>query len=130
MSNPVKFLALRKPCRDCPFVIAVNFPLGMDRRNEIANSLERGETFPCHKTVTYDDEDGSVIYNQGESRCFGAASVLHKGGHSPMQMEQIAYRLGMGELPEDEQLQIETTYDSLEAFVCGDPEWWADPDET
>ena len=35
----------------------------------------------------------------------------------------------LGELPEDEELQIETTYDSLEAFVCGDPEWWMDPDE-
>lgn len=120
-SNPTKFLALRKPCKDCPFVVAVNFPLGIGRRQEIADSLARGETFPCHKTVTYDD-DGSVIYNQGESRCFGAASVLYKSGHAAMQMEQIAARLGMGEFPQDEQLDIDDTYNTLEAFVDGDPQ--------
>ncbi|AZS07948.1 hypothetical protein PBI_GRAY_96 [Gordonia phage Gray] len=128
MDRVKKYMALKKPCADCPFVKSVNFPLGITRRHEIADSLGRGETFPCHKTVTYDD-DGYARHTGGESRCFGAASVLHKGGDAPMQAEQVAVRLGIADPPYDDQLETDRTYDSLNEFVLGDPEWWRDPDD-
>ncbi|WP_155832210.1 hypothetical protein [Gordonia alkanivorans] len=117
----MKFLALVKPCRDCPFDTAVKFPLGIRRRSEIAEGLRRGETFFCHKTVNYDDDalknDCAV-----ESRCFGAASVLHKNGLAPMQAEQVAVRLGIAQEPREELLETDRTYGSLDDFVLDDPE--------
>lgn len=112
-----RFMALKKPCADCPFVVAHEFPLHASRRQEIAQSLRVGESFPCHKTVTYDD-DGQVVRNRGESRCFGAASVLHKSGEAPMQLEQIAYRLGVADYNPDA-LDREDTFSTLEEFEEG-----------
>lgn len=111
--NAKKYLALKKPCADCPFVVQNAFPLARERRSGIAASLGRGETFSCHKTVEYTD-DGPVT--DESSRCFGAASVLHKSGMSAMQAEQILTRLGYGEVNYDS-YNTDTTFATMQDFV-------------
>lgn len=107
-----RVLSLKKPCADCPFVVANAFPLAAERREQIAESLRGGKTFSCHKTVEYGDGEPDATK---AVRCFGAASVLEKGGDRPMQIEQVARRL----LPDIEPLpDCNGTYDSLDAFVA------------
>lgn len=116
--NARKYLSLKKPCSDCPFVVANRFPLPTQRRQEIATDLRFGKTFSCHKTVEYTD-DGPDTTNS--SRCFGAASVLHKGGNAPMQGDQLAVRLGIAEIKGD--LDRVDTFESLDAFTADGAHW-------
>ena len=118
MADPERYMKLKRPCVDCPFVVANHFPLGRERREGIAESLKFGETFSCHKTVVYRD-DGEPD-TTSSARCFGAASVLYKSRRPPMQIEQIAVRLGIAKPPTDRQLNNDSTYDNLDAFMEDD----------
>lgn len=115
MSDAQRLMALRKPCAHCPFVQANEFPLSTERRTQIAESLRRGETFHCHATIDYGDEDADTSRS---SRCFGAASVLHKGGDAAMQLEQIAYRLGLVGPADTTMLESCGTYADLDDFIA------------
>ena len=46
---------LNTPCESCPFLLTQTRMLRIGRKREIAASLRRGEWFPCHKTVDYDN---------------------------------------------------------------------------
>ena len=59
---------------------------------EIEVSLERA-SFPCHKTIDYDDEDDQRG-TEGSSHCAGALILLEKL-ERPSQMMRIAERLGL-----------------------------------
>lgn len=65
-----------------------------------------------------DDGDEQTTDQSNASRCFGAASVLHKSGLAPMQMEQIAYRLGVADYNPDG-LDRDDTFSTLEDFEEG-----------
>lgn len=69
---------LKKPCKDCPFRSDRQLNhgwLGKRRAEEIAESLE-DNAFPCHKTITYDDED-QAVYSDKTQHCYGALVVLN-----------------------------------------------------
>ena len=120
MTNPKKFLSLKKSCAGCPFSKAETaVKLRYERREGIAATLIQGTTFSCHKTVDYSNEDEP---DTSESvLCFGAASALHKGGYPPVQAERIAARLGFAR-DDYECLETDTTYDSPEDFIYNAPE--------
>lgn len=85
------------PCAKCPFRKDVPIYLRADRRREIAEALIlRDETFHCHETVDYrDDDDGETYGDTTNARpCAGAAkAVMAAGGMG--QMLRIEERLGL-----------------------------------
>ena len=113
MSNlpPEKYFALSEPCRDCPFRSDIDFPLSRERRDDIAESVTRGEQFVCHKTVDYTAEDSRR--QDHATACAGSREVARRSG-VVSQLEQIAERLG---IPVKEVNQSARVYDSLEEWV-------------
>ena len=86
-----------RPCANCPFKGGDSY-LRRDRRAEIAQALQRGQSFHCHETVDYDDHadgtenPGTVTADSKE--CAGAVILTERSGGS-QQMVRIAERLGM-----------------------------------
>lgn len=116
MNKVERYMRLRRPCVDCPFVVKNEFPLTKERRKQIADSLRRSETFHCHKTIEYLDDDEGGYNTENSSRCFGAASVLHNEGRAPMLGEQIAVRLDMADAPVYPEPEDSGVYMSLQDF--------------
>lgn len=89
---------MRRPCASCPFRYDVPGFLTSARAEEIAESILRGESFPCHKTVNYSSEDDDEAFHgvvTSESQhCAGAMILLEHEG-KPGQMMRIAERLGI-----------------------------------
>lgn len=88
---------MASPCEHCPFRTDIGGYLRGDRVREIAESLFRGASFPCHKTTeSWEDEDGESdhIETEDSQQCAGAEIFLAKQGMST-QMSRIAERLGM-----------------------------------
>lgn len=96
------------PCPHCPFRNDIKGYLAADRVDEIADSVLRQQSFPCHKTTEFEDVDyGDVDYErrvntEEEEQCAGAEIFAMKHG-TCSQMRRIAGRLGMrvAELDED-----------------------------
>lgn len=97
---------LTKPCANCPFrndVLSQKGWLGDDRANSIYETLKAGGVFPCHKTVTYDDndcfddEDGDTfVHQESHIFCAGALIMLEKTGEAVgSNAIRIAERLGL-----------------------------------
>lgn len=83
---------LRAPCSNCPFRSDITPFLTEERAEEIADSLEGGATFYCHKTLDYDDMEGEVT---SRSRaCAGSMITMERDGQ-PNQIMRIAERIGM-----------------------------------
>lgn len=91
---------MAKPCADCPFRSDKVFPLMPGRAEEILDSIiDMQQTFPCHKTVDYSDEEDEYegdchISGSDEQHCAGATIFLEKL-ECPNQMMRIAERLGL-----------------------------------
>lgn len=83
---------LTEPCANCPFRIDRPFYLGRERRQEIADDLEGGATFYCHKTLDYNDE-GSEVTSRSRA-CAGSLIAMEKD-EAPNQIMRIAERLGL-----------------------------------
>lgn len=89
---------MTSPCEHCPF--RNDLPegyLGPERIQEIASSLFRGESFPCHQTTeSAEDEDGfsDRVASSDSQQCAGAEIFLLKQGMST-QLGRIAARLGL-----------------------------------
>lgn len=106
------------PCDNCPFRTEPPFYGGLQRAQEIADALERGQTFQCHKTVEYvdsDDNDGETsVPTPGDQHCAGALILLERNG-MPGQLARIAERFGMYD---PSKLDMDApVYDDLEQFV-------------
>jgi|GEM_PF-1951035 len=89
--------AMSTPCDHCPFRNDIDGYLRPDRVSEIAESLFRGGSFPCHKTTeSWEDDDGGsdMVATENSQQCAGAEIFLAKQGTST-QMSRIAERLGM-----------------------------------
>lgn len=81
------------PCEKCPFRRDVTPYLRRARAREIADSLVRHQQpFPCHLTVSY-DEEGEARPSFDELHCAGAAIML-EAMNRPNQLMRIAERLG------------------------------------
>lgn len=92
-------LNLRQPCADCPFVrgVGARMQLHPARVRELATA----ETFACHKTVDYTENEDDDPHADGatEGDCTGAswcAGHLLFREHNPSQMMRITERLRMG----------------------------------
>lgn len=87
---------MRTPCESCPFRTDVAAFLRAERVREIAASVLRGSSFPCHKTTSFEEDDEGdtfVVPGPGEVQCAGAEIFLAHQGQST-QMARIAERLG------------------------------------
>jgi hypothetical protein len=87
---------LRPPCHHCPFRARYqgeNDYLRPGRRLEIVRSVMEGASFPCHETVTHDD-DGHYEHSAGEVDCVGLDIVMAREGLTG-QMVRIRERIGM-----------------------------------
>ncbi len=84
---------LTKACKDCPFRTDNNFHLTVPRVREICASLERDESFSCHKTLDYSNGDDGV-YTRRSMHCAGALVMLEQM-EKPNQSMRIGERLGM-----------------------------------
>lgn len=88
-----QYFNLKKPCKDCPFRTDNGFMLTVPRVQGICESLLRGESFPCHKTTTHDD-DGRHCPDSGRNmHCAGAMIMLEHMGQ-PNQIMQVSERTG------------------------------------
>jgi len=94
------YCKLARPCGGCPFTTDDRFKgLSVDRRREIADSLRRGESFTCHRTVDGFDDDGEAVLGDRARLCAGARATLEVAGEREPQILQIARRLGV-DVPE------------------------------
>jgi hypothetical protein len=110
-----------RPCPHCPFRRDVPGFLSRYRAQQIADSLDRGQSFTCHETNDYpqgglarpcDDETGEAIVTIDSIHCAGAALILEAEGN-PNQLMQVAERLRYYIKPTGSEL----VFRSLEEFV-------------
>lgn len=87
---------MTKPCEKCPF--RTDCPkgwLGASRAAEIAAGITTAQqSFPCHKTIEFDDDGENKLGNKSEQHCAGALILLEKL-EQPNQMMRICERLGL-----------------------------------
>jgi hypothetical protein len=90
---------LVRPCDSCPFRTDRAFFLHGHRAREIARALVKdGQTFQCHKTLEYEDEEDDaghavVKITTNSQHCAGAAIMLEHMKR-PNQWMQISSRMG------------------------------------
>lgn len=90
------YCKLPRPCGSCPFATDDRFAgLGAESRQAIADSLRRGESFTCHRTIEGFDDDGQYVTGDRARLCAGAVATLEAGGEREPQIRQIARRLGI-----------------------------------
>ncbi len=98
VNKPIKGMALKRPCKDCPWRTDVPRYLSPERYKEIAEHLlDRGENFVCHKTVDYsaaDEENGDFAHSLTGSRTCAGAMIWMQHQGKPNQMMQVMERLG------------------------------------
>lgn len=83
------------PCAQCPFRSDRAPFITADRAEEICESITADQApFPCHKTVTYSDDDGERIRSRDEQHCAGASIMLERM-ERPNQHMRVAERLGL-----------------------------------
>lgn len=87
---------LVRPCPHCPFRTDIDGYLRPERAQEIATSIARGATFPCHKTTEYvEDEEGNDLKETATSQmCAGAMIAMEREEH-PNQALRFAERIGL-----------------------------------
>lgn len=86
---------MKKPCKGCPFLKETKPYLTPERGAELAyRTLNPYNTFPCHKTVSYVDEDGPVADLSKAVPCAGFLSMGSR--YNP------SMRLPLGFIPSNE----------------------------
>ena len=87
------------PCEHCPFRVDVPGYLHRVRAVEIAQHLMDDGEFPCHKTVTHDeDEDGEYAVTTGREVACAGAMIAQNAAVGPGQMARVAERLGLADM--------------------------------
>lgn len=112
---------LKKPCSGCPFLRHGDRAVRLRNARRVsevwAAATHAGPTFPCHKTVDYDEEDLSRPQSTQE-HCLGAILAGIASGEGPNQLSRIMLRL-RGIPPEaisDENLKL--VFDSEEEMAA------------
>lgn len=117
MSTDVTFrpFALKRPCGDCPFRSDRTPFLDRERAQDIADSLHADASFHCHKTVSYESEDGAGEVTGDSKHCAGALITMEREGFAN-QMMRIGERLGFYD---PAALVMDSpVHDSLDAWVA------------
>lgn len=111
------------PCEHCPFRTDIDGYLRRDRIIEIAESLFRGASFPCHKTTEEieDGEECELAATADSVQCAGAEIFLAKQGTST-QMSRIAERLGMKVSKLNMKSPVCQSVDEMIRVHCGEDE--------
>lgn len=91
---PFRPFALKRPCGNCPFRSDQAPFLDRERAKDIADALLADASFHCHKTVSYDAEDGSGEVTADSKHCAGALITMEREGFAN-QMMRIGERLGI-----------------------------------
>ncbi len=115
---------LATPCPECPFRTDIDGYLAPGRCREIAESLFRGGSFPCHKTTVpaeYEDGEEDLVAGPNSQQCAGASIFLQHQGMST-QMERITERLGMNVATLDMDAPVARNLDEMKAVHEGEPE--------
>ena len=81
---------VKRPCSNCPFRSDRFFPLHPDRIQEIADDLTG--IFPCHKTVDYGDNGGTVT---DETRACAGFLLVHERQGTTTNLMRIMERFGV-----------------------------------
>ncbi len=90
---------MKKPCDDCPFVIARKFALTADRIRELEEYADGG--FPCHQTIDYgswddmEDPDGEDRDRTKEVHCLGHLILQWNEWGALANLAAFAAQLGM-----------------------------------
>ncbi len=88
--------SLRVPCKRCPF--RTDVPPYLRRAESIAEGIDRGGDFACHRTTVKaeDDEGSSILVDDPavSKVCAGSLAIMIRED-SLNQMARIAFRLGM-----------------------------------
>ena len=106
--------AMKRPCGNCPFRSDRAPFLDRARAQDIADSLKADASFPCHKTLDYDSEEGTPEVTEQSQHCAGALIVLERE-ESPNQMMRIGERMGLYSAAD---LQMDSpVYPTLAAWV-------------
>lgn len=106
--NFKRFLSVKKPCANCPFLKENGIAIGEDRLSDIKQSLLADDMTPfqCHKTTHptggYHDEEGIYHSSGKEAHCAGAMGFLYAKGRMnvPMRIGLMAGYLTIGQLEE------------------------------
>lgn len=94
---------LTRPCGDCPFRNDGHFGLSADRVRGILGDPRKGarrwwpaESFPCHKTIIYNNDEGAQTTTIPDTaqQCAGVMAILHRENR-PNTAMQLAERLGL-----------------------------------
>lgn len=109
---------LKKPCDMCPFrTDCLRSWLGERRSREIAESIaDHQQSFPCHKTIDYSEDDEGNEYRglENSHHCAGSLILLEKI-ERPGQMMRIGERLGFYDR---HALKMDApVFDSIEDFI-------------
>jgi hypothetical protein len=86
--------ALKRPCGNCPFRTDRTPFLDRERAQDIADSLHADASFHCHKTISYESEDGTGEVTGESKHCAGALITMEREGFAN-QMMRIGERLGL-----------------------------------
>lgn len=90
---------MKKPCKDCPFLRSREPFLHPDRAYEIAEAANhRWNTFTCHKTLDYDDENDEMYTGETSKECAGFLTLKAK-------------LIGMDAVPDDFEPAFDEVYD-------------------
>lgn len=104
---------LTTPCKDCPFRKDIAFSLRPERAEEISQALLNDQSFVCHKTVDYENENEDKDRSK-ESFCAGALIILEREGR-PNYLPRIA--VAFGELNFNDLDMEAPVYSSFQEFV-------------
>lgn len=109
------------PCEHCPFRTDIHGYLHKERCVEIAESVLRGEAFPCHKTTKtiVDDEGEDRVADANSQECAGAAIFADHNGCSS-QLARIAERLHMKVAKLNKKAPVVKTLREMIEVHCGE----------
>ncbi len=87
-------MALKRPCKDCPFRSDSPRYLTDKRYQSIASALvDQGQSFSCHKTLESEPDTGELVIGDSSRQCAGAMIWLQAQGR-PNAIMQVMERLG------------------------------------
>lgn len=64
---------MKQPCKNCPFLKSVEFPLSEKRVKGIISDINNDKLFYCHATIDYRSEEANT---KKSAVCFGSALFL------------------------------------------------------
>lgn len=111
-------MALKRPCKDCPFRTDSPRYLADARYVSIAKALvDEGKSFSCHKTLESEPGSGELVIGDSSRECAGAMIWLQAQGR-PSAIMQIMERLGAWS---PDRLDLEApVYRTRRGFECGE----------